>query len=67
MLDDALRYGQRLQDANLNVSVHVWSGMPHVFPSAVGHLSAADTCMDEIGAFLRDRFRFAGKLRDFTS
>jgi monoterpene epsilon-lactone hydrolase len=54
LLDDSLRYAERLQHANLNVAVHVWGGMPHVFPSALGRLSAADAAMDEIGAFLRD-------------
>lgn len=54
LLDDSVRYAQRMRDANLNVALHVWGGMPHVFPSALGRLSAADAAMDEIGAFLRD-------------
>ena len=57
MLDDSLRYAQRLQDANLSVAVHVWGGMLHVFQSGVGRLSAADESMDGIGAFLRDCLR----------
>jgi epsilon-lactone hydrolase len=54
LLDDSLRYAQRLGDANLSVAVHVWDGMPHVFPSALRRLSAAEAAMSEIGAFLRD-------------
>ena len=57
MLDDSLRYAQKLQDANLNLSVHVWSGMLHVFQSGLGRLSAAGQSMDGIGAFLRDCLR----------
>jgi hypothetical protein len=57
LLDDSLRYAQRLRDANLNVAVHVWAGMPHVFPAAIGRLMAANAAMDEIGAFLRDCLR----------
>jgi epsilon-lactone hydrolase len=54
LLDDSLRYAQRLRDANLNVAIHVWGGMPHVFPSALKRLSAAEAAMNDIGAFLRD-------------
>lgn len=60
LLDDSLRYAQRLRDANLNVAVHVWAGMPHVFPSAVGRVAAADAAMDGIGAFLRNCLRVQG-------
>lgn len=54
LLDDALRYARKLREADLNVTVHVWGGMPHVFQSALGSLSAAMACVDEIGAFLRN-------------
>jgi monoterpene epsilon-lactone hydrolase len=54
LLDDALRYAERLHAADLNVAIHVWGGMPHVFSSALKRLSAAETAMNEIGAFLRD-------------
>jgi acetyl esterase/lipase len=59
LLDDSLRYAQRLRDANLNIAVHVWAGMPHVFPSALGRLAAADAAVDGIGAFLSDCMRLA--------
>jgi acetyl esterase/lipase len=54
LLDDALRYAERLHAADLNVAIHVWGGMPHVFSSALKRLSAAETAMNETGAFLRD-------------
>ncbi|HEY2179206.1 MAG TPA: alpha/beta hydrolase [Caulobacteraceae bacterium] len=57
LLDDSLRYAEKLRDANLHAAVHVWSGMPHVFPSAIGRLKAANLAADEIGAFLRDCLR----------
>jgi hypothetical protein len=41
----------------LDAAVHVWSGMPHVFPSAIGRLKAANLAADEIGGFLRDCLR----------
>lgn len=54
LLDDTLRYARRLEAAHLYVDAHVWAGMPHVFPFSLGRLSAASTCIDEIGAFLSD-------------
>ena len=53
LLDDSLRYAERLRAAKLEVAAHVWVGMPHVFPAALGRLAAAGTCLDDIGAFLR--------------
>lgn len=67
LLDDSIRYARRLRDANLNVVVHLWKGMPHVFPSALGRLSAADTAMDEIGAFLRDCLPQGPRTKGFRS
>lgn len=52
LLDDSLRYGERLQAAKLEGEAHVWAGMPHVFPAALGRLAAAETCLTEVGAFL---------------
>jgi acetyl esterase/lipase len=53
-MDDALRYAQRRRYAGLNVAVHVWDCMPHVFPYVLGRLPAAESSMDEIGAFFCD-------------
>ena len=32
LLDDALRYAQRIEDAGGRADLHVWKGMVHVFP-----------------------------------
>jgi acetyl esterase/lipase len=48
--DFSRRYGQRLRDAHLNVAVHVWAGMPHVFASSVRRLRAADTAKAKTAA-----------------
>lgn len=45
LLDDSLRYAERAQAQGGNVSVHVWQGMPHVFPSSIGVLDAAQAAL----------------------
>jgi epsilon-lactone hydrolase len=55
LLDDARRYFERARAAKVDAALHVWEGMPHVFPSNVGKLMAADQALDAIAAFLRER------------
>jgi acetyl esterase/lipase len=57
LLDDSLGYARKMGAANHEVAVHVWAGMPHVFASAIGQLTAADAATDGIGDFLRARLR----------
>jgi acetyl esterase/lipase len=45
-----------LDSAKGSIDVHVWAGMPHVFPSSIAILTAADEALDDIGAFLRKSF-----------
>lgn len=52
LLDDSTRYAERAGAADVDVTLAIWAGMPHVFPSRVGHLRAADQALDAIGAFL---------------
>jgi len=52
LLDDSRRYAQRAAEQGTEVSLHVWQGMPHVFPSDVGTLLAADKALDIMGEFL---------------
>ena len=52
LLDDSLRYGERLESRGGTVEVHTWEGMIHVFPSNVALLHAAKEALDDIGAFL---------------
>jgi epsilon-lactone hydrolase len=55
LLDDSRRYAERAGEASVDADVHVWEGMPHVFQSNVGKLSAADQSLDLIGNFLREK------------
>jgi acetyl esterase/lipase len=52
LLDDSIRYGQRLEAAGGTVQVHTWEGMIHVFPSNLV-LRASQQALDDVGAFLR--------------
>ena len=51
LLDDSVRYGERLERAGGTIQVHTWQGMTHVFPSNVA-LQAAKEALDDIGDFL---------------
>jgi acetyl esterase/lipase len=53
LLDDSVRYGERLEQAGGTIQVHTWRGMIHVFPSNVALLTAAKEALDNIGEFLR--------------
>jgi acetyl esterase/lipase len=55
LLDDSRRYVQTARATNVDIALHLWEGMPHVFPSTIGTLSAATQALDVIGAFLRER------------
>ncbi len=55
MLDDAVRYAEK----HPNAVLHVWQGMPHVFPASVGIYEAADAAQEIIGAFIRERLHAA--------
>ncbi|WP_437713164.1 alpha/beta hydrolase fold domain-containing protein [Sorangium sp. So ce448] len=48
LLDDSVRL-----DALADADVHVWEGMPHVFPRSLGTFEAARDALDLAGAFLR--------------
>ena len=39
------------------MTLHVWEGMSHVFPSKIGRLIAATGALDLTGTFLADRLR----------
>jgi acetyl esterase/lipase len=56
LLDDSLRYGERLEREGGTIQVHSWEGMIHVFPSNVEVLHAARVALDDIGAFLQQQF-----------
>jgi acetyl esterase/lipase len=56
LLDDSLRYGERIESQGGTVQIHTWQGMTHVFPSNVALLHAAKEALDDIGNFLRQQF-----------
>jgi acetyl esterase/lipase len=60
LLDDSVRFAARAAEAGVDVSLSIWSGMPHVFQSSLGHLQVADRSLDAIGAFLSSRLEVAG-------
>jgi acetyl esterase/lipase len=53
LLDDSLRYASRARREAVDATVHVWEGMPHVFPTNVGTLDAAERALEMIGTFLQ--------------
>ena len=55
LLDDSRRYAQNARAANVDIALHLWEGMPHVFATTVGSLNAATQALDLIGTFLRER------------
>ena len=56
LLDDSVRYGERIENHGGTVQIHTWQGMIHVFPSNVALLHAAKEALDDIGNFLRQQF-----------
>lgn len=57
LLDDSVRYAQRAQSDGANVSLHIWEGMPHVFPNCTGVLQAADQALATMAAFVTSHLR----------
>ena len=51
LLDDSRRFAQR---AGGDITLHIWEGMPHVFPQSVGVLVAAEEALVDMGAFIRE-------------
>lgn len=52
LLDDAIRYAERAEEAGSSVELHVWAGMVHVFTSSIATLEAAREGLKGIGNFL---------------
>ena len=53
LLDDAVRLAGRAAADDVNVTLRVWAGVPHVFQHFAGMLDEADEALAEAGAFLR--------------
>lgn len=57
LLDDSIRCFQRARKAGADVALHVWEGMPHVFPNCPGVLQAADQALGIMTAFIARHLR----------
>ncbi len=53
LLDDTRRLAQRARAAGVEVSAHIWDGMPHVFPASLGALEAAETALQTMTEWMR--------------
>lgn len=51
LLDDSRRLAER---AGGDITLHIWEGMPHVFPQSVGVLVAAEEALVDMGAYIRE-------------
>ena len=49
LLDDSRRFAER---GGGDITLHIWEGMPHVFPQNVGVLVAAEEALVDTGAFI---------------
>jgi acetyl esterase/lipase len=57
LLDDSLRYFDKLVGEGGSGELHIWDGLPHVFSILIGVLDAAEIALDEMGSFLREALR----------
>lgn len=56
LLSDSVRLAKRAAEAGVDVTLHVWPGMPHVWPLFAALLGEGRDAINEVGAFLgRDR------------
>ena len=53
LLDDTLLYAEKVRAAGGDAVAHVWEGMPHVFPSSLGLLDAAEQAMAIMADFIK--------------
>lgn len=55
LLDDSTRIVEHAQAAGVQVQLHVWEGMWHVFPLFAFLIDEGKQAMEEMGAFIRTR------------
>ncbi|WP_329002001.1 alpha/beta hydrolase [Kribbella sp. NBC_00709] len=60
LLDDSLRLVARAAEQDLDVSLDVIAGAPHVFQYFAGFLSEADEALDRAAAFIKNRLAGTG-------
>lgn len=57
LLSDALTFGARAAEHEVDVTIQITGGVPHVFPSFFPILEEAERAMDSISRFYRDTLR----------
>jgi monoterpene epsilon-lactone hydrolase len=55
LLDDSRMFADRARAAGVDVSLEVWEGMWHVFPSSASQLPEGAQAIEKIGAFVKQR------------
>lgn len=55
LLDDAVALAGRFGDADIDVTLEVVAGVPHVFQNFMGQLDEADAALDRAARFLSGR------------
>ncbi|CAG7658414.1 alpha/beta hydrolase [Actinacidiphila bryophytorum] len=55
LLDDAVRLAGRAGADEVDVTLEVWPGVPHVFQHHYGRLDDADAALDRVAAFLTEK------------
>ncbi|MGO4135972.1 alpha/beta hydrolase fold domain-containing protein [Rhizobium brockwellii] len=55
LLADSIRYTERARAAGVEITLSVWEAMAHVFQSSLGQFRAAETSVNAIADFLRQR------------
>ncbi|MGE8429988.1 MAG: alpha/beta hydrolase [Sphingobacterium sp.] len=53
LLGDSLRYTEKAIRNHTRVDLHIWEGMPHVFPSNIGKLDAAEKALTITASFMQ--------------
>ena len=61
LLDDAVRLAGRAAAADVDVTLDVVAGVPHVFQSFAGMLADADDALDRAGRFLDARLAVSSR------
>jgi monoterpene epsilon-lactone hydrolase len=60
LLDDSLRLAARAAESEVDVSLEIIAGVPHVFQLLAGNLNEADEALDRAGRFLAGRLNAQG-------
>jgi len=53
LLSDSLNYTEKAYAEQVNIITHIWEGMPHVFPTALAQLAAAENAMGLMSDFIK--------------